>query len=121
MVLIGVCPTCSEVRYRSRDIAEGEQPKATDFAPVGDAPAPETDAAIPLCHACGAALKFGKDNITAIRRPGTPSAVRPGPFETLFEVRGDEVIKDIQTLNGIAVVLTNKRIIKVDLREVLNG
>jgi len=119
VTLLAICPTCQEIRYRSRPLVKGDLPTANDFTPVGEG-VPPAAGDIPMCHVCQAVLKVGPEApIDRTPNPGTRPIIRPASTvptpETVFEVRDGESIADIRQFNDGIVVFTNRRIVRLPL------
>lgn len=118
-----VCPSCQETRYLSiRPIGLKETLSAKLFNPVNDAP-PLTEGEPALCHMCGSALRFMKSIGTADPREAptrtemmaqrAEASKTEAKTEVLFEARQGEEVKEIRETSEGAVVITNKRIVRV--------
>lgn len=131
VTILAICTTCGETRYRSKiAISDPSQCKPENFAPVGDAP-PADGAAPPLCHVCGSMLNFTSEekwNQTLTSRRTVASGAAPSPsvearivetragtIETLFAVSNGETVKDIRDVPGGLLVITDRRIVRVNI------
>ena len=126
-VIVAVCPTCMESRYRSKvPIGKPEDCKASNFAPLGEAPE-LPDGSAPVCHVCGAMLKFTTENNLKpkaeanaknreqARQEATNVGGSYSGVQTLFEVRPGETVKDISVAGPAVIVITDKRIVRVEV------
>ena len=123
------CPLCGEVRYKSkRPIGLKEKLSSSLFDPATDDSPPLSDGQPATCHVCGGGLKFMRavPQTTAASAPPSRAELlmrqqevvaheRAVTSDTLFEVRSGEDIKDIREVPGGVVVITSKRIVRVDL------
>jgi len=129
-IILGLCPTCQELRYRSkREFEPGERGNPQDFEPVGDTPAPSSD--VPMCHMCSSLLVFrpqrqlerSKNTPTTKLRSiapevvvldTLPTVVPSRTATTLFEVEPDEKMVDVKPSSpDTLLVITDRRIVSV--------
>ncbi len=127
-VLIGICPTCTVVRLKSKfPIAKQEDCKPENFMGVDGAPDPSGE--VPLCHECSAVLKFAKEaglvsppktiqdrQYEAQLKVQSLHSEPLGGSETLFEAREGEQVFNIypDTLHKECfIVITDRRILRI--------
>lgn len=130
MMLVGLCPKCNEVRYRSvRDLSPKDRIVPEDFEAIGDAPPPEIGKPT-ICHACGSTIAFrNADELaraverTAPARPRPPTSnERPvdAAVTTLFSAQDGEEMRDLKPLSeDRLLVVTNRRILVINLEAFL--
>lgn len=117
--VIAVCPQCSNIGYRSiRPLGPKETPSPDLFAPVDGAPPLDlTSPKAPPCGACGADLVFRREPDARTTAPQNGSS---GGVTTLFEASRDETIVSMKEVApDVYVAVTSRRIVKVDLRDIL--
>lgn len=122
--LVGVCPTCTVTRIRSKKpITKPEDCKPENFTGVDGAPDPIGE--VPLCHECSAVLVFAKEASTKAKpRPPkseeqkiaeaqTPS-IAAVVVETIFQLDADETIFNMEKIGfNEYLVITSKKIVRV--------
>jgi hypothetical protein len=120
MIAVALCPTCGEVRYKStREYTRGERIDPASFEPIGDAPAPDPTKPA-LCHVCAAALAFRitDPSVLSNKQPSRQTldvGATDGVVTTLFTVNPGEEIKTMRESGTKVLIITNRRIVTVDL------
>lgn len=141
--IVAFCGTCNEPRYRStKSLEKGDHFTPDVFRPVNkDIPPPDPIKA--LCYLCQSTLRFISEEVlghseeifaqnetttspsrthevTAPEYFESPASPEPPPatpsgtaIVELFRVEKDETIADLQDLGEALLILTNKRIVKI--------
>lgn len=141
--IVAFCGTCNEPRYRStKSLEKGDHFTPDVFRPVNkDIPPPDPIKA--LCYLCQSTLRFISEEVlghseeifaqnetttspsrthevTAPEYFESPANPKPSPatpsgtaIVELFRVEKDETIADLQDLGEALLILTNKRIVKI--------
>jgi hypothetical protein len=117
MILAAYCPSCSEVRAQTGELAPGTRPGGADFIPVNgqDQPVDNTPA---VCTKCKTNLIFRRvpERTANEHIADAPPREPTRGVSTLFQLASGEEIRDTKQLTSdVYVIFTNRRIVKVDL------
>lgn len=128
MFVAAICSKCSEIRARSTFTFQRGEPiksplKAEDFAPVGDQPVP-TDGQPMTCYSCNGALTLRPMAEHTINSnpavEATPVAVSPKGLSVLFAAEPGEEVSQMRDLSPDRIlIITNKRIVHVDINRLI--
>lgn len=120
MIIVAVCPTCAEIRARSRDLPAGTSVTASDFEPI-NGQAPPVDGEPALCTVCHTTLTFRTWRVeppAAENGHSTPvdhTPVGPG-VRTHFQVEPGEEVKSMRELGtDRLLIITTRRIVTINL------
>lgn len=119
------CDTCNQVRYKSTvSYGPKDKPKPSDFVncATGEVVEEFPANAPPSCNECGTLLRPQLVEADVTETPRTAARPRltvlPGGkthVDTLFEVGEGEAIANVNAIDGGFLVLTNRRIVKVNV------